>query len=164
MRIIPHSLAAACLPGFYYALVYRRLPVWMVIYVVWQYVAGMAGNQGRCAAYAVIAAMIIGIVIVIAQGDVSQLMLSLNPFSPLILPLIFLCSQPERCTPPFSGDDGIAKAPGIAAMKAAGYSAPVSPLMYLLDCWHWFFPLSAFIPSACGNHRGYLPKPGSASG
>lgn len=30
MRIIPHSLAAAMLPGFYYVLVYRRLPVWMV--------------------------------------------------------------------------------------------------------------------------------------
>lgn len=30
MRIIPHSLAAAMLPGFYYALVYRRLPVWTV--------------------------------------------------------------------------------------------------------------------------------------
>lgn len=30
MRIIPHSLAAAMLAGFYYALVYRRLPVWTV--------------------------------------------------------------------------------------------------------------------------------------
>lgn len=50
MRIIPHSLAAAMLPGFYYALVYRRCEHGWSIYVVWQYVAGMAGNRGRCAA------------------------------------------------------------------------------------------------------------------
>lgn len=30
MRIIPHCLRRQCLPGFYYALVYRRLPVWTV--------------------------------------------------------------------------------------------------------------------------------------
>ncbi len=164
MRIIPHSLAAAMLAGFYYALVYRRLPVWTVNLRLWKYVAGMAGNQGRCAALCGIAAMIIGIVIVIAQGDVVTTMLSLNPFSPLILPLIFRLLKPERCTPPFSGDDGIAKRTGIAAMKAAGYSAPVSPLIVFTDCWHWFFPLSAFIPSVLRQYRGYLPKPGSASG
>lgn len=50
MRIIPHSLAAAMLRDF--------ITLWFTgvcqsgrsIYVVWKYVAGMAGNQGRCAA------------------------------------------------------------------------------------------------------------------
>ncbi len=129
-----------------------------------QYVAGMAGNQGRCAALCGNCAMIIGIVIVIAQGDVVTNDVSLNPFSPLILPLIFRLLTAERCTPPFSGDDGIAKRTGYRAMKAAGYSAPVSPLIVFTGCWHCFFPLSAFIPSVLRQSPGYLPKPGSASG
>lgn len=38
-------------------------------------------------------------------------------------------------------------APGIAAMKAAGYSAPVSPLIVFTGLLALVFPLSAFIPS-----------------
>ncbi|VED35833.1 putative benzoate transporter [Escherichia coli] len=91
MRIIPHSLAAAMLAGI---LLRFGLQAFASldgpIYVVWQYVAGMAGNQGRCAA-------LCGN----CRDDywdrdrlwrkvtLSQMMLSLNPFSPLILPLIF---------------------------------------------------------------------------
>lgn len=51
MRIIPHSLAAAMLAGILLRFGFTGVcqSGWS-IYVVWQYVAGMAGNQGRCAA------------------------------------------------------------------------------------------------------------------
>ncbi len=77
------------LAGILYALVYRRLPVWTVNLRCVEVVAGMAGNQGRCAALCGNCRVIIGIVIVIAQGDVVTTDVVLNPFSPLILPLIF---------------------------------------------------------------------------
>lgn len=56
---------------------------------MWQYVAGMAGNQAVAPRYAVIAAMIIGIVIVIAQGDVVTTDVVFKPVLPTYIPLIF---------------------------------------------------------------------------
>lgn len=50
-------------------------------------------------------------------------------------------------------------APGIAAMKAAGYSAPVSPLIVFTGLLALFFPFRRLFRRYCGNHRGYLPKP-----
>ncbi len=50
-------------------------------------------------------------------------------------------------------------APGIAAMKAAGYSAPVSPLIVFTGLLALVFPFRRLFRRYCGNHRGYLPKP-----
>ncbi len=71
MCIIPHSLAAAATCRDFITLWFTGVcQSGRSIYVVWQYVAGMAGTKAVAPRYAVIAAMIIGIVIVIAQGDV----------------------------------------------------------------------------------------------
>ncbi|GAB0603645.1 hypothetical protein MC04F16_20280 [Escherichia coli] len=90
MRIIPHSLAAAMLAGILlrfglqaFASLDGQFTLCGSMLLVWLATKAVAPR------YAVIAAMIIGIVIVIGKVTLSQLMLSLNPFSPLILPLIF---------------------------------------------------------------------------
>lgn len=80
--------------------------------------------------YAVIAAMIIGIVIVIAQGDVVTTDVVFKPVLPTYIPPDFSFAHSlSVALPLFLVTMASQNAPGIAAMKAAGYSAPVSPLI-----------------------------------
>lgn len=130
MRIIPHSLAAAMLAGILlrfglqaFASLDGQFTLCGSMLLAWLATRAVAPR------YAVIAAMIIGIVIVIAQGDVVTTDVVFKPVLPTYIPLIFVCSQSERCTPLFLVTMASQNAPGIAAMKAAGYSAPVSPLI-----------------------------------
>lgn len=80
--------------------------------------------------YAVIAAMIIGVVIVIAQGDVVTTDVVFKPVLPTyISPDFSFAHSLSVALPLFLVTMSSQNAPGIAAMKAAGYSAPVSPLI-----------------------------------
>ncbi len=115
MRIIPHSLAAAMLAGILlrfglqaFASLDGQFTLCGSMLLVWLATKAVAPR------YAVIAAMIIGIVIVIAQGDV------------VTTDVVFKPVLPTYITPDFSF---------------------AHSLSVVLDCWHWFFPLSAFIPS-----------------
>ncbi len=63
----------------------------------------------------------------------SQLMLSLNPFSPLILPLIFSFAHSLSVALPFSGDDGIAKRTGYRSNE----SSRVFGSCFAVDCVYW---------------------------
>lgn len=76
-----------------------------------------------------------------------QLILSLNPFSHLYYPDFSFAHSLSVALPLFLVTMASQNAPGIAAMKAAGYSAPVSPLIVFTGLLALFFPLSAFIPS-----------------
>ena len=146
MRIIPHSLAAAMLAGILlrfglqaFASLDGQFTLCGSMLLVWLATKAVAPR------YAVIAAMIIGIVIVIAQGDVVTTDVVFKPVLPTyITPDFSFAHSLSVALPLFLVTMASQNAPGIAAMKAAGYSAPE---LYLLDCWHWFFPLSAFIPS-----------------
>ncbi len=166
MRIIPHfCLRRQCLPGFYY--------VWFT-----GVSASLDGQFTLCGSmllawlaaktvaprYAVIAAMIID------RGSLSRKVtfvttdVVFKPVLPTYIPLIFVSSPRLSVASPLLVTMA-SQTHRIAAMKAAGYSAPASPLIVftglLALC---FFPFRRFIPWYCGNHRGYLPKPGSASG
>lgn len=166
MRIIPHSLAAAMLAGILlrfglqaFASLDGQFTLCGSMLLVWLATRAVAPR------YAVIAAMIIGIVIVMAQGDVVTNDVVFNPVLPTYITLIFVCSQSERCTPPFSGDDGIAKRTGYRSNE----SCRVFGSCFAVDCVYWiagacFFPFRRLFRRYCGNHRGYLSKPGSASG
>lgn len=136
MRIIPHSLAAAMLAGILlrfglqaFASLDGQFTLCGSMLLVWLATKAVAPR------YAVIAAMIIGIVIVIAQGDVvtTDVVTTDVVFKPVL---------PTYITPDFSFAHSLSvalplflvtmasqNAPSIAAMKAAGYSAPVSPLI-----------------------------------
>lgn len=136
MCIIPHSLAAAMLAGILlrfglqaFASLDGQFTLCGSMLLVWLATKAVAPR------YAVIAAMIIGIVIVIAQGDVvtTDVVTTDVVFKPVL---------PTYITPDFSFAHSLSvalplflvtmasqNAPGIAAMKAAGYSAPVSPLI-----------------------------------
>ena len=146
MRIIPHSLAAAMLAGILlrfglqaFASLDGQFTLCGSMLLVWLATKAVAPR------YAVIAAMIIGIVIVIAQGDVVTTDVVFKPVLPTyITPDFSFAHSLSVALPLFLVTMASQNAPGIAAMKAAGYSAPE---LYLLDCWHWCFPLSAFIPS-----------------
>ncbi len=91
--------------------------------------------------YAVIAAMIIGIVIVIAQGDVVTNDVVFKPVLPTyITPDFSFAHSLSVALPPFFlATMASQNAPGIAAMKAAGYSAPVSPLIVFTGLLALFF-------------------------
>lgn len=165
MRIIPHSLAAAMLAGILlrfglqaFASLDGQFTLCGSMLLVWLATRAVAPR------YAVIAAMIIGVVIVIAQGDVVTTDVVFKPVLPTYISPDFSFAHSLSVALPFSGDDGIANAPGIAAMKAAGYSAPVSPLIVFTGLLALVFPFRRLFRRYCGNHRGYLPKPGSASG
>lgn len=144
MRIIPHSLAAAMLAGILlrfglqaFASLDGQFTLCDSMLLAWLATRAVAPR------YAVIAAMIIGIVIVIAQGDVVTTDIVFKPVLPTYIPPDFSFAHSlSVALPLFLVTMASQNAPGIAAMKAAGYSAPVS-----LDCWRLFFPLSAFIPS-----------------
>ena len=163
MRIIPHSLAAAMLAGILlrfglqaFASLDGQFTLCGSMLLVWLATRAVAPR------YAVIAAMIIGIVIVIAQGDVVTTDVVFKPVLPTyISPDFSFAHSLSVALPLFLVTMASQNAPGIAAMKAAGYSAPVSPLIVFTGLLALVFsPFGRY----CGNHRGYLPKPGSASG
>ncbi len=141
MRIIPHSLAAAMLAGILlrfglqaFASLDGQFTLCGSMLLVWLATKAVAPR------YAVIAAMIIGIVIVIAQGDVVTT--DVVTTDVVTTDVVFKPVLPTYITPDFSFAHSLSvalplflvtmasqNAPGIAAMKAAGYSAPVSPLI-----------------------------------
>lgn len=149
MRIIPHSLAAAMLAGILlrfglqaFASLDGQFTLCGSMLLVWLATRAVAPR------YAVIAAMIIGIVIVMAQGDVVTNDVVFNPVLPTyITPDFSFAHSLSVALPLFLVTMASQNAPGIAAMKAAGYSAPVSPLIVFTGLLALVFPLSAFIPS-----------------
>ena len=131
MRIIPHSLAAAMLAGI---LLRFGLQACGSMLLVWLATKAVAPR------YAVIAAMIIGIVIVIAQGDVVTNDVVFKPVLPTyITPDFSFAHSLSVALPLFLATMASQNAPGIAAMKAAGYSAPVSPLIVFTGLLALFF-------------------------
>ncbi|CAM3039383.1 Benzoate transport protein [Escherichia coli] len=163
MRIIPHSLAAAMLAGILlrfglqaFASLDGQFTLCGSMLLVWLATRAVAPR------YAVIAAMIIGVVIVIAQGDVVTTDVVFKPVLPTYISPDFSFAH---STPPFSGDDGIAKRTGYRSNE----SRRIFGSCFAINCIYWiagtgFFPFRRLFRRYCGNHRGYLPKPGSASG
>ena len=79
----------------------------------------MAGNQGRCAALCGNCRVIIGIVIVIAQGDVVTTNVVFKPVLPTyITPDFSFAHSLSVALPLFLVTMASQNAPGIAAMKA----------------------------------------------
>lgn len=80
--------------------------------------------------YMVIAAMIIGVMIVIAQGDVVTTDVVSKPVLPTYVTLDFSFAHGLSVTLPlFLATMALQNTPSIAAMKTAGYSALISPLV-----------------------------------
>ena len=123
MRIIPHSLAAAMLAGILlrfglqaFASLDGQFTLCGSMLLVWLATRAVAPR------YAVIAAMIIGIVIVIAQGDVVTTDVVFKPVLPTYIPPDFSFAHSLSVALPLF-------LVTMASQKAAGYSAPVSPLI-----------------------------------
>ncbi len=121
MRIIPHSLAAAMLAGILlrfglqaFASLDGQFTLCGSMLLVWLATKAVAPR------YAVIAAMIIGIVIVIAQGDVVTTDVVFKPVLPTyITPDFSFAHSLSVALPLFLVTMASQNAPGIAAMKAA---------------------------------------------
>ena len=131
MQIIPHSLASAMLAGILLRfglqafnslnnellLCASMLLAWLVLKVV-------------APRYAVIAAMLVGIAIALLKGDVVTNNINLSPVMPeFIAPHFSLAHSISIAVPFFLVTMASQNAPGIATMKASGYSLPVSPLI-----------------------------------
>lgn len=131
MQIIPHSLASAMLAGILLRfglqafnslnnellLCASMLLAWLVLKVV-------------APRYAVIAAMLVGIAIALLKGDIVTNNIDLSPVIPeFIAPHFSLAHSISIALPFFLVTMASQNAPGIATMKASGYSLPVSPLI-----------------------------------
>lgn len=131
MQIIPHSLASAMLAGILLRfglqafnslnnellLCGSMLLAWLVLKVV-------------APRYAVIAAMLVGIAIALLKGDIVTNNIDLSPVMPeFIAPHFSLAHSISIALPFFLVTMASQNAPGIATMKASGYSLPVSPLI-----------------------------------
>lgn len=131
MQVIPHSLASAMLAGILLRfglqafnslnnellLCGSMLLAWLVLKVV-------------APRYAVIAAMLVGIMIALIKGDVVTNNITLSPVMPeFIAPHFSLAHSISIALPLFLVTMASQNAPGIATMKASGYSLPVSPLI-----------------------------------
>lgn len=131
MQIIPHSLASAMLAGILLRfglqafnslnnellLCGNMLLAWLVLKVV-------------APRYAVIAAMLVGIAIALLKGDIVTNDIDLSPVMPeFIAPHFSLAHSISIALPFFLVTMASQNAPGIATMKASGYSLPVSPLI-----------------------------------
>lgn len=148
MRIIPHSLAAAMLAGILlrfglqaFASLDGQFTLCGSMLLVWLATRAVAPR------YAVIAAMIIGVVIVIAQGDVVTTDVVFKPVLPTYISPDFSFAHSLSVALPFSGDDGIAKRTGYRSNE----SRRIFGSCFAINCIYWIagtgFPLSAFIPS-----------------
>ena len=131
MKIIPHSLASAMLAGILlrfglqafaslnseWVLCGSMLLAWLVLKVL-------------APRYAVIAAMLVGIVIALIKGDIVTNSVSLSPVVPeFIAPHFSFAYSISVAIPLFLVTMASQNAPGIATMKASGYPLPVSPLI-----------------------------------
>lgn len=131
MKIIPHSLASAMLAGILLRfglqafnslnseliLCGSMLLAWLVLKVI-------------APRYAVIAAMLVGIAIALVKGDIVTDSVNLSPVLPaFIAPHFSLAHSISIALPLFLVTMASQNAPGIATMKASGYSLPVSPLI-----------------------------------
>lgn len=131
MQIVPHSLASAMLAGILLRfglqafnslnnellLCGSMLLAWLVLKVV-------------APRYAVIAAMLVGIMIALIKGDVVTNNITLSPVMPeFIAPHFSLAHSISIALPLFLVTMASQNAPGIATMKASGYSLPISPLI-----------------------------------
>ncbi|EIS7448960.1 benzoate/H(+) symporter BenE family transporter [Citrobacter sp. FDAARGOS_156] len=131
MQIIPHSLASAMLAGILLRfglqafnslnnellLCGSMLLAWLVLKVV-------------APRYAVIAAMLVGTAIALLKGDIVTYNINLSPVMPeFITPHVSLAHSISIALPFFLVTMASQNAPGIATMKASGYSLPVSPLI-----------------------------------
>ncbi|MEB0772755.1 benzoate/H(+) symporter BenE family transporter [Citrobacter portucalensis] len=131
MKIIPHSLASAMLAGILLRfglqafnslnseliLCGSMLLAWLVLKVI-------------APRYAVITAMLVGIAIALVKGDVVTDGVNLSPVLPaFIAPHFSLAHSISIALPLFLVTMASQNAPGIATMKASGYSLPVSPLI-----------------------------------
>lgn len=131
MQIIPHSLASAMLAGILLRfglqafnslnnellLCGSMLLAWLVLKVV-------------APRYAVIAAMLVGTAIALLKGDIVTYNINLSPVMPEFIPPHFsLAHSISIALPFFLVTMASQNAPGIATMKASGYSLPVSPLI-----------------------------------
>lgn len=131
MKIIPHSLASAMLAGILLRfglqafnslnseliLCGSMLLAWLALKVI-------------APRYAVIAAMLVGIAIALVKGDIVTDGVNLSPVLPaFIAPHFSLAHSISIALPLFLVTMASQNAPGIATMKASGYSLPVSPLI-----------------------------------
>ncbi|MEG1122472.1 MAG: benzoate/H(+) symporter BenE family transporter [Citrobacter sp.] len=131
MQVIPHSLASAMLAGILLRfglqafnslnsellLCGSMLLAWLVLKVL-------------APRYAVIAAMLVGIVFALIKGDVVTTDINVSPVMPeFIAPHFSLAHSISIALPLFLVTMASQNAPGIATMKASGYSLPVSPLI-----------------------------------
>nr|HAT2259045.1 benzoate/H(+) symporter BenE family transporter [Citrobacter freundii] len=131
MKIIPHSLASAMLAGILLRfglqafnslnseliLCGSMLLAWLVLKVI-------------APRYAVIAAMLVGLAIALVKGDIVTDGVNLSPVLPaFIAPHFSLAHSISIALPLFLVTMASQNAPGIATMKASGYSLPVSPLI-----------------------------------
>lgn len=131
MRIIPHSLAAAMLAGILlrfglqaFASLNDQFLLCGGMLLAWLILKSIAPR------YAVIAALIVGAVIALSEGDVVTSSLALSPVLPtFIAPQFSLTHSLGVAVPLFLVTMASQNAPGVATMKAAGYDVPVSPLI-----------------------------------
>ncbi|HCD1257753.1 TPA: benzoate/H(+) symporter BenE family transporter [Citrobacter amalonaticus] len=131
MRIIPHSLAAAMLAGILlrfglqaFASLNDQFLLCGGMLLAWLILKSIAPR------YAVIAALIVGAVIALSEGDIVTSSLALSPVLPtFIAPQFSLTHSLGVAVPLFLVTMASQNAPGVATMKAAGYDVPVSPLI-----------------------------------
>ena len=131
MKIIPHSLASAMLAGILlrfglqaFDSLNSELILCGSILVAWLVLKVIAPR------YAVIAAMLVGIAIALMKGDIVTNDVNLSPVIPaFITPHFSLPHSISIALPLFLVTMASQNAPGIATMKASGYSLPVSPLI-----------------------------------
>ncbi len=131
MKIIPHSLASAMLAGILLRfglqafnslnseliLCGSMLLAWLALKVI-------------APRYAVIAAMLVGIAIALVKGDIVTDGVNLSPVLPAFTaPHFSIAHSISIALPLFLVTMASQNAPGIATMKASGYSLPVSPLI-----------------------------------
>lgn len=131
MQVIPHSLAAAMLAGILLRfglqafghldgelfLCGSMLLAWLALKVL-------------VPRYAIIAAMVVGILVAGMKGDIVTHGITLSPVLPaFIAPHFSLAHSLGVAIPLFLVTMASQNAPGIATMKASGYSLPVSPLI-----------------------------------
>lgn len=131
MKIIPHSLASAMLAGILlrfglqaFNSLNRELILCGSMLLAWLVLKVIAPR------YAVIAAMLVGIAIALVKGDIVTDDVNLSPVLPaFIAPHFSLAHSISIALPLFLVTMASQNAPGIATMKASGYSLPVSPLI-----------------------------------
>ncbi|EPJ9671608.1 TPA: benzoate/H(+) symporter BenE family transporter [Citrobacter freundii] len=131
MQVIPHSLAAAMLAGIllrfgleafarlgdHFLLCGGMLLAWLIL-------------KRIAPRYAVIAALIVGAIIALLEGDIVTSSLAMAPVLPtFIAPQFSLAHSLGIAVPLFLVTMASQNAPGVATMKAAGYDVPVSPLI-----------------------------------